>query len=314
MKKSMTVLAVAVLMAVAPVFGGQLLRSQVAADADWVVHLNFEQLVKSQLGRLVRDELAKQGLEEQLQGFETIFSFHPLDDIRDVTIYGTGNDREKAVALFEGSFDPDKLVALVRMNPDYEEIKHGDVIVHSWVDENKKDPNGPDQRMYGCIYENNTVLLGAGLEAIKQGRDVLSGSAANAGAAGVFKQALLSAEGAFFQVAANAVNDLADHRNEAALLEQIDELGAAIGEDDGKFYVNLSLRAESEEVSQNVRKMLEGIIAFLSFAGGEHPSLAELAKKLDISNVDRTITVYFESTPESIFAFLKEIWQAEKNK
>ncbi len=313
MRKLMTLLTVSVLLAAGPALAGQLLKSQLSSDADWVAHLNLEQLVKSQLGRFIRAELDKQGLEEQLQGFQTIFSFHPIDDIRDVTIYGKGNDREKAVALFEGSFDKDKLVALVRMNPEYREIKQADVVVHSWVDENKEDPNGPDQRMYGCAYKDNMVVLGAGLDAVKQAVDVLTGSAPNAAAA-VFKQEILTRKGAFFQVAANAVNDLADHQNEAALLEQTDQLGVAVGENDGKFYVNLSLRAESEEIAQNVRKMLEGIIAFLTLAGSEHPSLAEVAKKLDISNVDRTITVNFESTPESVFEFLKDLWQAEKNK
>jgi len=312
MRRLMTVLTVSVLLAAAPAFGGQLLKSRVAADADWVAHLNLEQLVKSQLGRFIRAELDKQGLEEQLQGFQTLFSFHPIDDIRNVTIYGSGKDREKAVALFEGSFDKDKLVALVRMNPEYREIKQGDVVVHSWVDENKKDPNGPDQRMYGCAYKDNMVVLGAGLEAVKQAVDVLKGSAPNAAA--VFKQEVLTKKGAFFQVAANAVNDLADHQNEAALLEQTDQLGAVIGENDGKFYVNLSLRAESQEVAQNVKKTLEGIIAFLTLAGGEQPALAELADKLELSSVDRAVAIKFESSTESVFAFLKEIWQAEKNK
>ena len=313
MKKSMMVLAVAVLLAVAPAFGGQLNKSQIGANADWVAHLNFEQLLKSQLGRLIRAELAEQGLEEQLQGFESIFSFHPLDDIRDVTIYGKGKDREKAVALFEGSFDPDKLVALVRMNPEYEEIKHGDMVVHSWVDENKEDPNGPDQRMYGCMHKSDTVLLGAGLEAVKQAADVLKGSAPNA-ASGLFNQTVFSAKGAFFQVAANAVNDLADHRNEAALLEKTDELGAAVGEHEGKFYVDLSLRAESEEVANNVKQMVEGLVAFLTLAGGENPTLAELAKKLDVSSANRNVAIHFESPSETVVAFLKEIWQAEKEK
>jgi hypothetical protein len=313
MRKSMTVLMVSVLLLAAPAFGGQLVKNQVGAGANWVAHLNFDQLVKSQLGQLIRSELAKEGLEEQLQGFQMIFSFNPIDDIRDVTIYGNGSDREKAVALFEGKFDKEKLVAVVQMNPQYKEIKDGDLVVHSWVDENKKDPNGPDQRMYGCTYKDNMVVLGAGLEAVKKAVDVLRGSAPSAGDR-VFKQSALNAEGAFLQIAANAVNDLADHRNEAAIFEKTDELGAAVGENNGIFYVNLSLRAESEEIAQNVKKLLEGIIAFLTLAGGEQPALTELANKLKLSAVDRTVAISFESSSESVFALLKEAWQTQKNK
>jgi len=236
-----------------------------------------------------------------------MFSFHPIDDIRNVTLYGNGHDRQKAVALFEGSFDQNKLVALVRLNAEYEEIEYGDIIVHSWVDENKKDPNAPGQRMYGCIYNDDRVILGAGLDAVKQAVDVLKGSTPNA-ADGVFNQAALNKVGAFFQVAANAVGDIAENNNEAEMLEQTDEFGGVVGEDDGQLYVNLSLRAKSEEDAQNVKKMLEGMIAFLTLAGNKEPVLAELAKKLDVSLIDRTITVYFHAEPDALMSFLKEQW------
>jgi len=313
MKKLIIVLMVAVCLAAVQAFGGPLQQNQVSAGANWVAHVNYDVLVKSQTGRLIRAELAQQGLEQKLQEFKSIFSFHLIDDIRNVTIYGNGDDRLKAVALFEGSFDQNTLISLVRMNPQYEESKHGDVVVHSWVDENKKDPNGPDQRMYGCIYKSNKVILGAGLDAVKQAVDVLNGSAANA-AAGVFKQAILDKEGAFLQVAANAVGDIAQHQQDAALLQQTDELGAVMGEDDGKFYINLTLRAGSDEIAQNIKKMLEGVIAFFTLAGDKQPALAELAKKLNLSCVDRTITVYFESDPQTVVSFLKEQWAAKQQK
>ncbi|MHC4740404.1 MAG: hypothetical protein ACYS8Z_00675 [Planctomycetota bacterium] len=314
MKRSIFVLAViALLVTGGSAFGGQLLKNRVGASANWVAHLNLEHFAKSQLGRLIRAELNKQGLEEQLQGFKTVFSFHPIDDIRNVTIYGTGDERQKAVALFEGTFDPDKLVALVRMNPRYKEIKHGDAVVHSWVDENKEEPNAPRERTYGYIYKGNTVVMGSGLEALKQAVDVLKGAAPNA-AGGTFQQEALNAKGAFFQVAANALSDLAEHKNEAALLEKTDKFGGAIGENDGKFYVDITLRAESEEVALNVQKMVEGIVALLNLADAEPPQLAEMAKKIKFSTVGRIVKINFESDSESFFAFLKEKWEAEKRK
>jgi len=297
MNKTITLLLASLLLAAAPVLGGPLLKSQVGEGANWVVHLDYDQLVKSRIGQLIRAEMATQGLEEKLQDFKTMFSFHPIDDIRNVTLYGNGHDRQKAVALFEGAFDQNKLVALVRMNAEYEEIEYGDIIVHSWVDENKKE----------CIYNDDRVILGAGLDAVKQAVDVLKGSAPNA-ADGVFNQAALNKVGAFFQVAANAVGDIAENNNEAEMLEQTDEFGGVVGEDDGQLYVNLSLRAKSEEDAQNVKKMLEGMIAFLTLAGNKEPVLAELAKKLDVSLIDRTITVYFQAEPDAIISFLKEQW------
>ena len=43
-------------------------------------------------------------------------------------------------------------------------------------------------------------------------------------------------------------------------------------------------------------------------------ALAEMAKKLDLSSENRNVKIHFESPSETVFAFLKEIWQAEKKK
>ena len=311
MRMLVSVLIVSVLLAAVPVQGGPLLKSQVSADANWVVHVDYDLLNKTIIGQLIRAELASLGLEEKLQDFKTIFSFHPLDDVRNVTLYGSGDDREKAVVLIEGDFDQDTLVALVRMNAEYKEIEYGDVVVHSWVDENKKDPSKAGQRMYGCVPKDDLVVMGAGLEALKQAVDVLNGSAANA-ADGVFDHAALETTGAFFQVAANGVGDVAEHQHHAALLKQTDKLGVVIGEVEGTFYVDLTLTAKSQEIAQNLKKVLEGMIAFLTLVGSEQPVLAELAKKLELSTAENIVAIHFESDSAAIISFLKEQWEAKK--
>jgi len=310
MRKLLMVLIMSVLPA-ATALGGPLLKSQVSSTANWVVHSDYERFNETQIGQLIRAELANQGIEQKLLDFKTVFSFHPIDDVRDVTIYGSGDDKEKGVVLIEGNFDSEKLVALVRMNAEYEVIAYGDIVVHSWVDEKKRDPDGAGQQMYGCIFNDDLVVLGSGLEAVKLAVDVLNGSAANA-AGDMFNQPALNAEGAFFQVAANNVDEIAQQQQQAASLKQTDELGMVIGEVEGTLYIDLSLRAKTEEVAQNVHKILDGIIALMTLAGDEKPVLAELAKKLQLSCVDKTVAIHFESESEAILSFLKEQWEKEK--
>ena len=60
--------------------------------------------------------------------------------------------------------------------------------------------------------------------------------------------------------------------------------------------------------------VLDGMIAFFTLAGAEKPALAELAKKLSLSCVDRTITLYFQADPQEIVSFLKEQAEAKKRK
>ena len=314
MRKLMVVLMASVLFAAMPTLAGPLVIEQVSDGANWVAHTDYQQFNNSWTGQLIRKELVNLGIEEKLTNFATVFSFHPLDDVRDVTIYGTGKDREKAIVLIEGVFDKERILALVRMNPQHKEITYGDIVLHEWFDENQQGSNdSAGQMMYGCFYQDDLIVMGAGLEGVKQAIDVLNGSAPNA-ASGVFNQAALDAKGAFFQVAGKRVGEMVGQDPQAAVLRQTDQLGLAIGEVEGKFYIDLGLTARSEEAAQAITKMLDGIIAFASLPNEEQPMLAELAKKVKVSCEKNTVQVHFESDPEAVVQFLKDQWQRKIEK
>ena len=312
MRKSTVIVIAGVLLAVVPAQGGPLMKSQVAASANWVVHSDYEQFNRSAIGRLFRAELVALGVEEKLVNFETVFSFHPLDDVRDVTVYGQGQEQEKAVVLIDGIFDTEKLVALVKMNPEHEEIKHGGITVHKWRQE-AKPGGGPDQSpiVYGCLYTDQLIVISAGLDTVKQAVDILQGKAMSATDM-VFSHAIPDAEGVFCQVMAYNVSETAGPQPKAAVLRQTHELGLAVGESQGKFFVDIGLTAESEQTAQAIKKVLDGIIAFVALAGDEQPKLAALAGKVQTSCTHSTVRAHLESDPESVIQLLKEQWQKKQ--
>ena len=171
MRRSMFVVAVSVLLAGASVLGGPIDKSQVSAGANWVVHTDTEQFNKSKIGQLIRQELENVGLMEKLNDFATVFSFHPLNDVRDVTLYGSGKDREKAVVMVDGRFDKEQLLALLRMNPEYDEIEYGDMTLYKWLhEENKEGEESKSHLMYGCFHTADMVVMSAGLETLSSRR------------------------------------------------------------------------------------------------------------------------------------------------
>lgn len=310
MKKLLMMVVASVLVAEGSVLAGSLVIEQVSGSASWVVHADQQQFRKTLTGKLIREELVNLGIEENLSNFATIFSFHPLDDVRDVTVYGTSKDRAKAVVLIDGFFDKERILSLLRMNPQYKEIKHGNIVLHEWFDENQKDPN---QMMYGCFYKDDLIIMGAGLDAVKLAVDVLSGSAKNA-AGDTFNQAALNTKGAFIQVMGKRVGEMVGQGPEAAALKQTDQLSLSIGETEGNFYVDLGLITKSEEAAQAITQMLEGIIAFVSLPNQEQPKLAELAKKIKVSCEQKSVHIHFGSDPQAVVQFLKEQWQKNKEK
>ncbi len=309
MKKLLMVIVASVSVVGGPVIAGPLVMEQVSGSASWVVHANQQQFKKTQKSQIIRKEMVSLGIEENLSNFATIFSFHPLDDVRDVTVYGTGNDREKAVVLIDGFVDKEKILSLLRTNPEYKDTKYGKIALHQWIDEDQKDPN--NKMMYGCFYKDDLIIMSAGLDAVKLAVDVLNGSAKNA-AGNIFNQTALDAKGAFIQAAGKRVGEMLEQ--DAAAFRQTDQLGLAIGEVEGKFYIDCRLTAKSEEAANAITQMLEGILAFISMPNQEQQILAELAKKIKINCDVKTVKVRFESEPEVVVQFLKEQWQKNNEK
>jgi len=311
MKKLIMTLAVSILIVENSILAGPLILEQVSGGADWVAHADQQQFKKTQTGQLIRNEMVKLGIEENLTNFATVFSFHPLDDVRNITIYGTGKDRKKAVILIDGFFDKERILSILRTNPEYEEIKYVDIMLHQWYDENQKDPN--NKMMYGGFYKDDLIVMGAGLDAVKHEVDVLKGSSENA-AKGVFKLASLDAQTPFFKAAGKNIGEIVGPGPQAVVLRLTNQIGLTIGEIEGRFYLDLVLEAKSEEATQAITKILDGIIAFVSLQKEEQPMLAELAKKAKVSCEKTMVKVHLDSDPETVVQFLKNQWLRNKEK
>ena len=190
---------------VIPVFGGPLAKEQVAASANWVVHLDVDQFNQSKLGQLIRDEATEKGIEAKLLGFKQMFSFHPIDDVRNITIYGQGEDKTQAVVIIQGSYNKQTLLGLVQLNETYQLLRNGNLVIHSWIDKNK------NERAYGTFYDADQVFLAGSVEAVKLGVEVLNGTEKNAKEVDSFSLPATKGPGAIFLAAAKDVSSMANH-------------------------------------------------------------------------------------------------------
>jgi len=313
-----TVLTAVFCLTALPAFAAPLQKSEVSPAANWVAHIDLEAFRSSAIGKLILAELQNQGIEAKLQEFVTIFSFHPLHDIRDVTVYGKGQDRSNAVAVFDGQFDPQKLLAIVRLNAQYQEIPYKGATLHRWEQEPKQGrqttgEQAAPQMMYGCICDGSHVVIGSGMETVKQAVDTLKGQT-TVTPAGLLSQISETQGTVFALVAATGVGEMAGQNPQAALLRQTDSLTLAIGEIDGRFFGDLSLQGRSVEMAENMTKLLEGIIAMGELSGSEQPRLIELAKGIDVSRIDKTTRARLETSVESVFQFVKEQWEQQRQK
>lgn len=296
-------------LAAVPAMAAPLQKNIIGPGADWVAHVDIEAFRNSAIGKLVLAELKAQGVEDQMQNFASVFSFNPLTDVQNITLYGKGKDRSNAVAIVDGKFDAQKLISLVKMNPQFQETPYQSVTLYRWHNEDKK--GGAGELMYGFVREGRGVVISTGLETLKQAADNLKGSGAGA-SSGLAAQVPSPESGTFAQIATTGIGSLAGDDPKAAILKQADLFTASAGEAGDKAFVGLRLRGQSPEMADNVTKMAQGLLAMLQMNAQQQPQLSELAKNVNVTREDKTVQARFEAPSQAIFAFLKEQWQKKQ--
>ena len=98
---------------------GPLNKQQIASGAKWLLHGDMEGLMASKVGQKIQQEAQKPGAAQILEGIKTIYGINPLTDIKSVTLYGMKVGSDDGVALIRANVDREKLVNLLKLNPDY---------------------------------------------------------------------------------------------------------------------------------------------------------------------------------------------------
>ncbi|MBN1817784.1 MAG: hypothetical protein JW828_10515 [Sedimentisphaerales bacterium] len=281
-------------------------RARVSAEATWVLHADYEKFLQTTIGKLVREEVRTMGIDEKLQAFAQIFSFNPLSDIKNVTLYGKGKDPQKGVALIQGQFNPDTLTALVTMNPYYENTAYGSHRIHSWIDEK----HGVDgQRQYGAFFGADTVAISMGKETLQHVLDVLDGKLASQKYNYDLADFEQSHQGIFLLVAAQTVNEsLQGVDDGSGLIQHTDRFALAMGEDDASTYVDLTLQAVDMDAGTKVFQVLQGLKAFVTLSTtNEAPKLAKIAEAIEIASDNDVVLVHLDWDSKDLFSILKEL-------
>jgi len=305
MKTARLAMALAMVLA-ATTFAAPLNKATVSSKADWVLHADTEAFLKTKLGQAIRAELTAQGLEQKLAEFKAIFSFHPLDDINNITIYGQGKEQTKGVVLVQGNFDQAKLDSMVRMNATFKSAEYGKYAVDSWIDD--KNPNGP--RIFGVWHGTDRLLLSQGEDTIKTALDVLDGKVDSAAGKTLIGEPV---KGAFLTITAEKVGEIVKGDQNAAVFQQAERLTLTLGEKEGRCFITGALATKSKDEATTINQALQGMLAFVKLATMEKmPKVAEIANAMKIIAENESVGLHFEWDSADLIATLKQAGEIKK--
>lgn len=312
MKRMVLGLCIASMVMSSMVFATPLDKTKVMKEATWAVHVDVDQFRQSVLGKEMINELTARGVMGKLDNFAKVFSFHPINDIQCVTLFGQDKDPQKAAAIIRGTCNPATLIAMVGMNPYYEKSEYGSYTIHSWIDE-KKGPDGP--RQYGCFYNPTTLLMGMGKETLQQSLDVLDGKHANAAGNAMFNQFAEGSHGVMVSLFAEKTGETVNGIQEAAILQQTNRIALMFGEKENASYVDILLQARNAAEAAKIQQFVQGMLAMASLSvADKNPKLDQLISAVNSTCTDDVVRVQCNWDSKDLIALLKQLEQAHNIK
>ena len=140
----------------------------VSAQANWMIHVDFEGLLKTEVGQFLLAEIKKQpNAQRQLAGIKAAFGVD-IEGLGNLTAFGRG-ENEKGIAIASGGFNAKQLEGFIALNEKIETSTHAGKTIYS---ENKK---------AFAIIDEDAIVAGTGADYVKHGIDVVDGKAGRNG-------------------------------------------------------------------------------------------------------------------------------------
>jgi len=292
MKRTLSLSLAAVLaLGATPLQSAPLDRSQVAADAKWLLHLDFEALLKSQLGaRLEKIIMAEAGADLKEDANLDLSAI--LKSTRSVMAYGTdyksGKDG-KGVLIWQGSKEIEQIAsAFLVQQAEATKAGQGNVKL-------ARDGALPvyafGEDMHVVVRPGGGLILGRALDQIDDATKVLESKAPSLKDKATFSEYSPLPGGFFFLALADGFNQVADVPPQASVLKLTEGGRIALGEAGGKLRLELTLKAQSAEVTQQIQQVVQGLLAVATLAQSEEPEIQELIRGTKVRVEDRRVTL-----------------------
>ncbi|MBU63456.1 MAG: hypothetical protein CMI26_13245 [Opitutae bacterium] len=264
---------------------GPLELGKVSAQANWMVHVDFESLLKTDVGQFLLAEIKKQpNARRQLAGIKAAFGVD-IDGLGNLTAYGRG-ENEKGIAIASGGFNAKQLEGFIALNEEIEASNHAGKTIYS---ENEK--------AFAIIGED-TIVAGTGADYVKHGIDVMDGKEPSRDTDKILNEL---AKAIPYPVA-QGIADLKGIMKfnppmkapEAAMLKKASAIGLSVGEVDGEVRVAAVMKTADESTAGHLENVLRGAASLMTLGSDLDPKVAELASaiKTHVSREGSHVRIY----------------------
>jgi len=201
---------------------------QVADNANWLMHIDFDSARASSIGSFIMDEIeSKSEAVERMAEVRASYGVDPKG-FSGLTMFGNG-EHKKGIAIMSGGLDPEKMIAFARKNETFETIRVGKNEIHS-LNQDKRHP------MAFATLKNGVIVGGPDADYVRQGIKLAKGKGASRGPIALLGELCQIIDNPGFIAYVDVAKASAHHdldRRGMGMAKKIKSMGIVVGEADG---------------------------------------------------------------------------------
>lgn len=247
-------LALTLLTTQAPAY--KLQKKYVAADAKWLIHLDFKSFIKTKLWNSIyngKEAKIKHGKKNLLREL----NFDLFKDLRSVSVYGVDKGDKNGVVLLEGNFDRDKIIKKLVSEKTPETSKYKEFNIYHW--------NGDD---YGTFVNKNLLMITHSKVNMEYALDVIKGKKPNFRGSPLSKRIKeVPGDSILFALAGDLSSLMNKHNKTPIMIDKTKMALFLAMERNSDLRLSLKLHTESPDAAKNLMQIGNGLLALAKMSG-----------------------------------------------
>ncbi len=299
-----------ILLAVAAItthsIAGPLQPAQIPDNAKWIIHLDVEKLLTTQLGGYVGRTFVDKKLAKPVRDLEQWGIDFDWRDIEGITAYGTDftkTPEAAGVLMVRSSFNfaeaievaIDKIEAYGGNERPIEKLQKEPYAIYSAKGE-----------VFGAAFGKDLFLLSKSRAELEKARGILDGKGISLAKSQSFPGLAAADDGFLVAAVAEGFQSSAKLPPQARGLMNAKSGQISAGEKADKVFVSLSLNTRDVESATQMQQVLQGLLALAALSQEENKDLAMLVQGARVSGAEKTVTVNLAVPSETIIAKVSE--------
>lgn len=283
---------------VLPLWAAPLQKEHVTSAAKWVLHLDVEGALQTDLGSWLGRELVEPRLAKAKRDLK---KKHDVDfdwrKIQSITAYGTdfqSNPGESGVLLIRTSLDVPTMLDQV-----FENLGAGPL-------EKKKEEGFTlytlNEEVHGSAGKTGAFVVSKSRAAVKSALTVLEGKGETLGSAKTFSGFPAAPEGFFFLGLAEGFSSASKLPPQAKVLKNSDGGQLVLGENAGQLFARLSLSTKDGEAAGQIQQVVQGLLALGAMSQPENKELQKLISATKVGTNGTMVNVSLDLPASNVIA------------